>query len=332
MTYRQLGNSSIKASTITFGAWAIGGWMWGGSDQKEALQAIIAGWEMGITSIDTAPIYGQGLSEQIVGEALKTIPRNQLQIFTKCGLRWDLAKGSFNLHSSDNTGNAIDIYRYAGKESIVEECENSLRRLGTDYIDVYQLHWPDPTTPIEESMEALLLLKQQGKVREVGVCNYTAGQMQTAEKIIPLVSAQNPYSMLNRDIEKELIPYCLQQQKAIMAYSPMQRGLLTGKIKPNHVFAAGDTRDGNRFFTAHNIQETQNLLAKLQPIADGHSITLGQLALAWVLHQPGITLALAGARNAAQTKENAKAADIQLNGEELTVVNEYVRDLQLIFN
>lgn len=332
MTYRQLGNSSIKASTITFGAWAIGGWMWGGSDQKEALQAIIAGWEMGITSIDTAPIYGQGLSEQIVGEALKTIPRNQLQIFTKCGLRWDLAKGSFNLHSSDNTGNAIDIYRYAGKESIVEECENSLRRLGTDYIDVYQLHWPDPTTPIEESMEALLLLKQQGKVREVGVCNYTAGQMQTAEKIIPLVSAQNPYSMLNRDIEKELIPYCLQQQKAIMAYSPMQRGLLTGKIKPNHVFAAGDTRDGNRFFTAHNMQETQNLLAKLQPIADGHSITLGQLALAWVLHQPGITLALAGARNAAQTKENAKAADIQLNGEELTVVNEYVRDLQLIFN
>lgn len=332
MTYRQLGNSSIKASSITFGAWAIGGWMWGGSDQKEALQAIIAGWEMGITSIDTAPIYGQGLSEQIVGEALKTIPRNQLQIFTKCGLRWDLAKGSFNLHSSDNTGNAIDIYRYAGKESIVEECENSLRRLGTDYIDVYQLHWPDPTTPIEESMEALLLLKQQGKVREVGVCNYTAGQMQTAEKIIPLVSAQNPYSMLNRDIEKELIPYCLQQQKAIMAYSPMQRGLLTGKIKPNHVFAAGDTRDGNRFFTAHNMQETQNLLAKLQPIADGHSITLGQLALAWVLHQPGITLALAGARNAAQTKENAKAADIQLNGEELTVVNEYVRDLQLNFN
>lgn len=332
MTYRQLGNSSIKASTITFGAWAIGGWMWGGSDQKEALQAIIAGWEMGITSIDTAPIYGQGLSEQIVGEALKTIPRNQLQIFTKCGLRWDLAKGSFNLHSSDNTGNAIDIYRYAGKESIVEECENSLRRLGTDYIDVYQLHWPDPTTPIEESMEALLLLKQQGKVREVGVCNYSAGQMQTAEKIIPLVSAQNPYSMLNRDIEKELIPYCLQQQKAIMAYSPMQRGLLTGKIKPNHVFAAGDTRDGNRFFTAHNMQETQNLLAKLQPIADGHSITLGQLALSWVLHQPGITLALAGARNAAQTKENAKAADIQLNGEELTVVNEYVRDLQLIFN
>jgi aryl-alcohol dehydrogenase-like predicted oxidoreductase len=331
MTYRQLGNSTIQASTITFGAWAIGGWMWGGSDQREALQAIIAGWEAGITSIDTAPIYGQGLSEQIVGEALKIIPRDQMQIFTKCGLRWDLAKGSFNLHSSDNAGNDIDIYRYAGKESIIEECENSLRRLGTDYIDVYQLHWPDPTTPIEESMEALLQLKQQGKVREVGVCNYTAAQMQTAEKIISLVSAQNPFSMLNRDIEKELLPYCIQHQKAVMAYSPMQRGLLTGKIKPDHSFAAGDTRDGNRYFTVHNIQETQNLLAKIQPIADEHSISLGQLALAWTLHQPGITLALAGARNSAQTKENALAADIQLSLQELKVINECLQNIQLIF-
>jgi aryl-alcohol dehydrogenase-like predicted oxidoreductase len=332
MTYRQLGNSSIQASSITFGAWAIGGWMWGGSDQQEALQAIIAGWEAGITSIDTAPIYGQGLSEQIVGEAIKIIPRDQLQIFTKCGLRWDLAKGSFNLHSSDNAGNDIDIYRYAGKESIIEECENSLRRLGTDYIDVYQLHWHDPTTPIEESMEALLLLKQQGKVREVGVCNYNAGQMQTAEKIISLVSAQNPYSMLNRDIEKELIPYCIQHQKAVMAYSPMQRGLLTGKIKPDHVFAAGDTRDGNRFFTVHNIQETKNLLAKIQPIADGHSISLGQLALAWALHQSGITIALAGARNAEQCIENAKAATIQLSSQELTIIEGHLQNLHLIFN
>ncbi len=332
MTYRQLGNSTIQASTITFGAWAIGGWMWGGSDQREALQAILAGWEAGITSIDTAPIYGQGLSEQIVGEALKTIPRDQLQIFTKCGLRWDLAKGSFNLHSSDNAGNDIDIYRYAGKESIIEECENSLRRLGTDYIDVYQLHWHDPTTPIEESMEALLQLKQQGKVREVGVCNYTAAQMQTAEKNISLVSAQNPFSMLNRDIEKELLPYCKQHQKAVMAYSPMQRGLLTGKIKPDHVFAAGDTRNGNRFFTTHNIQETQVMLTNIQPIADGHSISLGQLALAWTLHQPGITIALAGARNAEQCIENAKAATIQLSAQELIIIEGHLQKLHLIFN
>lgn len=332
MKYRTLGNTHIQASCITFGAWAIGGWMWGGADQKEALEAIIAGWEQGITSIDTAPIYGQGLSEQIVGEALKTIPRDQVQIFTKCGLRWDLTKGRFNLHSSDNTGKEIDIYRYAGKESIVEECENSLRRLGTDYIDVYQLHWPDPTTPIEESMEALLQLKQQGKVREVGVCNYTAEQMQTAEKVIPLVSAQNPYSMLNRDIEKALIPYCIEHQKGIMAYSPMQRGLLTGKIKPTHVFAAGDTRNGNKYFTPHNIQETLQLLEKIKPIAEGHGISVGQLALAWTLHQPGITIALAGARNAAQCIENARAGEVQLQPDELAYIKKQLQEMQLIFS
>ena len=332
MTYRQLGNSSIQASTITFGAWAIGGWMWGGADQKEALEAILAGWELGVTSIDTAPIYGQGLSEQIVGEALKSIPRDQVQIFTKCGLRWDLAKGQFNLHSTDNTGKEIDIYRYAGKESIIEECENSLRRLGTDYIDVFQLHWPDPTTPIEESMEALLHLKQQGKVREVGVCNYNAGQMQTAEKIISLVSAQNPFSMLNRDIENDLIPYCIQHQKAVMAYSPMQRGLLTGKIKPTHAFAAGDTRDGNRYFTPHNIQETDRFLEKIKPIANAHGLTLGQLVLAWTLHQPGITIALAGARNATQCRENAHAAEVQLQPDELVFIENQLQETQLIFS
>ncbi|MEI8110865.1 MAG: aldo/keto reductase [Chitinophagia bacterium] len=332
MKYRTLGNSQIQASCITFGAWAIGGWMWGGADQKEALKAIIAGWELGVTSIDTAPIYGQGLSEQIVGEALKSIPRDQVQIFTKCGLRWDLAKGQFNLHSSDNTGKEIDIYRYAGKESILEECENSLRRLGTDYIDLYQLHWPDPTTPIEESMEALLQLKQQGKVREVGVCNYSAEQIEIAEKVIQLATAQNPYSMLNRDIEKTLVPYCISHQKGVMAYSPMQRGLLTGKIKPNHVFAEGDTRNGNRFFSPYNIKETGEFLEKIQPIADAHGITLGQLALAWTLHQPGISIALAGARTAAQCKENAYAAEVQLQDEELQYIENRLSEMQLIFS
>lgn len=332
MKYRTLGNSQIQASCITFGSWAIGGWMWGGADQKEALKAIIAGWELGVTSIDTAPIYGQGLSEQIVGEALKSIPRDQVQIFTKCGLRWDLAKGQFNLHSSDNTGKEIDIYRYAGKESILEECENSLRRLGTDYIDLYQLHWPDPTTPIEESMEALLQLKQQGKVREVGVCNYSVEQIETAEKVIQLATAQNPYSMLNRDIEKTLVPYCISHQKGVMAYSPMQRGLLTGKIKPNHVFAEGDTRNGNRFFSPHNLKETGEFLEKIQPIADAHSITLGQLALAWTLHLPGITIALSGARNAAQCKENAYAAEVQLQDDELLYIENRLSEMQLIFS
>jgi len=206
MEYRQIGQSGIKASAITFGAWAIGGWMWGGADRNEALEAILASYELGVTSIDTAPAYGQGLSEEIVGDALKVIPRDQVQILTKYGLRWDLNKGEFFFNSVDNNGKAITVNRYAGKESVIEECENCLRRLGTDYIDLFQIHWADPTTPIDETMEAVLKLQQDGKIRAAGVCNYTADQMKTAETVLSLASNQVPYSMVFRDIEKDVIP------------------------------------------------------------------------------------------------------------------------------
>ena len=158
MEYRKLGNSDLNVSVITFGAWAAGGWMWGGNDRNGAVKAIRAGYNLGMTSIDTAPIYGQGTSEEIVGEAIKGLPRDKVQILTKYGMRWDLAKGNFDFKSADNSGKSIDIYRYAGKESIIEEVENSLRRLGTDYIDLYQIHWPDLTTPIQETMETVASL------------------------------------------------------------------------------------------------------------------------------------------------------------------------------
>jgi aryl-alcohol dehydrogenase-like predicted oxidoreductase len=153
--YRKLGNSDLEISAVTFGAWAAGGWMWGGTERSEAIDAIRTAFNNGITSIDTAPIYGQGTSEVIVGEAIKIFPRDQVQILTKYGLRWDLKKGVFYFKSTDNNGNPIDIYKLASKESILTECENSLRRLGTDYIDLYQIHWPDPTTPVQETMEAV---------------------------------------------------------------------------------------------------------------------------------------------------------------------------------
>src|SRR5699024_9469494 len=146
------------------------------------------------------------LSEKVVGEAISDIPRDELQILTKFGLRWDLEKGEFQASSKDNQGKDIDIYKYAGKESIIEECENSLQRLGTDYIDLYQIHWPDSTTPIQESMEAVAKLKEQGKIREAAVCNYSADQMKEAEQTISLASNQVPYSMLRRDIEEEVVP------------------------------------------------------------------------------------------------------------------------------
>ena len=176
MEYRQLGESNLKVSAITFGAWAIGGWMWGGAERKDALEAIRVSIDHGVTSIDTAPIYGQGLSEEIVGEAIKGQQRDQLQILTKFGMRWDLDKGTLAFKSKDNSGKDIDIYKYAGKESVIQECDDSLKRLGTDYIDLLQIHWADVTTPIEETYEAVLRLKEQGKIREAGVCNYNVEQ------------------------------------------------------------------------------------------------------------------------------------------------------------
>src|SRR6266536_634728 len=171
MEYRQLGESEVKASVITFGAWAIGGWMWGGADRKEAIGAIKASHDHGVTSIDTAPAYGQGLSEEIVAEAIQDIPRDRIQILTKFGLRWDVKQGTF-FFKSRSDGVEIEMYKLASKESIVKECEDSLRRLKTDYIDLYQIHWHDVTTPVHDTMEAVLQLQEQGKIREIGVCNY----------------------------------------------------------------------------------------------------------------------------------------------------------------
>jgi len=237
MEYREIGQSGIQASAITFGAWAIGGWMWGGTDRKQALEAILASYENGVTTIDTAPVYGQGLSEEILGEALKKLPRDKVQVLTKFGLRWDIGhEGSHHFSLEDSDGNMQDVQRYARKESVVLECENCLRRLGTDYIDLFQLHWPDPTTPIEETMEAVLQLQQQGKIRAAGVSNYSVEQMKTAETILTIESNQVPYSMVLRDIEKDIVPYCIENKKAVIVYSPLQRGLLTGKIKPGHIF------------------------------------------------------------------------------------------------
>ena len=331
MEYRQIGESSIQASAISFGAWAIGGWMWGGANRKEALEAILAAYELGVTTFDTAPVYGQGLSEEIVGEALKNLSRDKVQILTKYGLRWDITKGQHYFSSKDNNGQALEVYRYAGKESVIWECEQCLRRLGTDYIDLFQIHWADPTTPIEETMEAVLQLQKQGKIRAAGVCNYTADQMKIAETVLPLASNQVPYSMIFKDIEKEAIPYCIENKKAVIAYSPLHRGILTGKIKPGHIFNDGDTREGNRFYTNDNIIRTNIFLDKLRPLATDKNISLSQLVIAWTLVQPGITIALVGARNAEQAIQNAKAAEVFLSSEELSMINDSLRKLELKF-
>ena len=324
MEYRNIGDSEINASVIAFGAWAAGGWMWGSTDRKDAVEAIVAAYEVGVTTIDTAPIYGQGASEEIVGEALKDIPRDKTQILTKYGMRWDLEKGDFAFHSKKNNGEEIEIYKYAGKESIIYECEQSLKRLGTDYIDLYQIHWPDSTTPLEETFEAVVQLMEQGKVRYAGVCNYNAQLMAEAEKTVPLVSNQIPFSMVNRGVEEETIPYCIKHNKAVLAYSPLERGLLTGKIKPGYEFQEGDHRASHPHFQPYFIERTNVLLERIKPLADDKGVTLAQLVLRWTIERPGITIALVGARNAHQSVQNAKAMDFNISQEEIDFINAVV--------
>ena len=330
MEYRQLGETNIKLSAITFGAWAIGGWMWGGTERKDALNAIRTSFDHGVTSIDTAPVYGQGLSEEIVGEALKLLPREKVQILTKFGMRWDDTKGSFAFHSQDNSGKQIDIYKYAAKESVIKECENCLKRLGTDYIDLFQIHWPDITTPISETMEALHMLLDAGKILSAGVCNYNAAQMREAEQTFSLASNQVPYSMLERTIESELVLYCIENHKSILAYSPLQRGILTGKIKSGHQFASGDHRPNTKFYKPENIDRTNLFLEKINPLAKEKNVLLSQLVIRWTIEQPGITVALVGARNSAQAKENAEAIFVKLSTEEIAFINNALNELELV--
>lgn len=334
MKYNKLGDSDIQVSAITFGAWAIGGWMWGGADKKEALAAINSAFDLGITTIDTAPVYGFGVSEEIVGEALKG-KRHQTQILTKYGMRWDIKEGKENIgseimKSQDNEGKDIDIYRHSSKESVILECERSLKRLKTDYIDLYQIHWPDIATPINETMEAVEILLQQGKIRASGVCNYSAEQMQTAEKTVKQATNQVPYSMVERKIEAELVPYCVAHNKGILAYSPLQRGILTGKITDDYQFEEGDHRPNTLPFKPHNRKTINAFLQKIKPIADGYGITLGQLVINWTIQQPAVVSALVGARNPQQVSENARAVEFMLTKDELSLINDLLADVKMV--
>jgi aryl-alcohol dehydrogenase-like predicted oxidoreductase len=283
---------------------------------------------MGISTLDTAPIYGFGLSEELVGEALKG-KRHQAQILTKYGMRWEGNQGQFGFKSQFNDGTPVDIYKYAGKESVIKECEDSLRRLRTDYIELYQIHWPDSTTPIEETMEAVAQLLKQGKIRASGVCNYSAEQMQTAENVVKQVTNQVPYSMVERNIEKDVTPYCVETGKGILAYSPLQRGLLTGKITDDYRFEKDDHRPNTVFFKPQNRRQINAMLDQLRPMAEQHGATLAQLVINWTIQQPAVVAALVGARNARQVDENAKALDFMLDAGEIQQINDLLSEIKL---
>ena len=328
MKLNQLGKSNLKVTEIAFGAWAAGGWMWGGTDYHQSVKAIKKAIDLGMTSIDTAPAYGFGLSEEIVGEAIKG-KRDKVQILTKYGLRWDTTKGKFFFPSESNDGKPVNMHKFASKESVINECEQSLKRLGVDYIDLYQIHWSDPTTPIEETMEAIDQLLKQGKIKASGVCNFTVEDMKKADSVVPLTSNQVPYSMVKRDIEKEIVPFCEKKNIGILAYSPLQRGVLTGKIKEDYKFNEGDTRANLPYYKLGNLVSINDFLEQIKPIANDRNITLTQLVINWTLMQPGISCVLVGARSPKQVEENVKAAEFRLSDEEISKINTELNKLEL---
>jgi len=335
MQYRPLGNSGINASVVAVGAWAMGGWMWGGTSEQDSINAINAAIDEGVNFIDTAPIYGFGTSEQIVGQAIKG-KRDQVVIATKCGMvcRSDVGDFKFNATSrgADPDGH-VQIRIYQGRDSIRQEVEESLKRLDTDYIDLLQTHWQDSTTPIQETMETLLALKDEGKIRAIGASNAEVSHLKKYLEVGQLDSDQERYSMLDRGPEKEQLPFCDENNIAVLAYSPLARGLLTGKMTPEREFNPGDVRIGDPRFSVENRRRVTAMLDEIKPIADNHNISMVQLVTAWTLAQRGLTHTLCGMRNVEQAKENAGAGHVELEQQEIdcitSVLEQYIEIRQI---
>jgi methylglyoxal reductase len=317
---RPLGPTGLKIHPVITGTFAIGGWWWGPTRDTESIEAIRAALDAGAGAIDTAPVYGFGHAESVVGQAIKG-RRNEVTLMTKVGLRWDGQGTPF--FPATHKGKSLQISCDLRPASIKAECDTSLQRLGVDTVDLYQCHWPDAETPIADSMGALLDLKAAGKIRAIGVSNFSVEQMKTAQAAlgdVPLASAQPHYSLLNRRIEKNLVPHCLGNDVGIIGYRPMEQGLMTGKMTPERQFPAGDERASQPLFSVENRTAIQSALQQIRYIADTHQLSMAQLCVAWVLHQPGISGAICGARTAHQASENAKAAQVCLGPEALQAI------------
>ncbi|MBB3319400.1 aryl-alcohol dehydrogenase-like predicted oxidoreductase [Rhizobium sp. BK181] len=312
---REIGRSGVRASAVGLGTWAIGGWMWGGTDEAQSIAAIHASLDAGVTLIDTAPAYGLGRSEEIVGKAL-TRRRDKAVIATKCGLVWHTQKGK---HFFDQDGKPV--HRYLGRDSIIHEVEESLRRLGTDHIDLYITHWQDVTTPIEETVRALEELKSAGKIRAIGASNVDKAGLQQYVQTGSLDAIQERFSMIDREIEADLLPLTVQSGISTLSYSSLALGLLSGTIGPDRIFAGDDQRKGNPRFSVANRQKAKAFSDAIGPIAERHAASVAQLVIAWTLSQPGVTFALCGARNPAQALDNARAGTLRLSADDLSAID-----------
>lgn len=315
MLQRKFGRTGIGCSAIGLGTWAIGGAMWGGADDAASRRAIAASLDAGITLIDTAPGYGLGHAETLVGEVIRG-RRDQVVLATKCGLNWHHGRGPYFFEQY-----GAKVHRYLGREGIEHELEESLRRLGTDRIDIYITHWQDPTTPIEETVETLLRLKEAGKIRAIGASNLAPGELSRYIATGGLDAIQERYSLIDRGLERSLLPAAVAAGVAAMAYSPMAMGLLTGGITPERRFDGDDIRRDNPRFSVANRQAVRDFAAALGDIMAAHAITLGQLVIAWTLRQPGIDVVLCGARDPGQALQNARAGAVSLNAAELAAID-----------
>ena len=327
MEKRPLGNSELDVPVVIFGAWAIGGWWWGGTDDARAINAIRAGIDAGVTAIDTAPIYGCGHSEDVVGQAVRG-RRDEVQLLTKVGLRWDDPRGAHFFDTTHpGTGKPVSVMRNLRPDSIKLEVERSCERMGVDCLDLVQCHWPDPSTPVEESVGALADLVDAGVVKAIGVSNFDVPLLERAQAELlrrghVLASHQPRYSLLDRSIELKVLPWTRGHKVGTLAYSPLAQGLLTGKVGPDRTFAEGDGRADLPLFRVDSRRDIAAANLKAAEIARTHDCTLAQLALAWCLNQPGVTAVLAGARTASQVVENAGASGIVLSLQESTMLAE----------
>lgn len=317
MQTRKLGHTDLKLTTVGLGTWAIGGpwqWGWGPQDDDEAIAAILASLDAGINWIDTAAVYGLGHSEELVGQALKQTGKKPI-IATKCSLLWNEKKEKVSCLKA---------------ESIRQECHDSLKRLGIDTIDLYQIHWPEPEEDIEQAWEEMAKLKKEGKIRYLGASNFSVEQLERVGKIHPVASLQPPYSMLHRQVEDELLAYCADNDIGVVAYSPMQRGLLTGKFSPERLagLPLDDHRRRSPDFHEPQFTATLKLVEQLRPIAERNSRTLAQLSISWVLRRPEVTSAIVGARRPEQILETAPASDWDLNEEDIERIEQLLAERQ----
>jgi aryl-alcohol dehydrogenase-like predicted oxidoreductase len=312
---RILGNSDLKLTPIGFGAWAIGGgnweFSWGPQDDGESIAAIHRALDLGINWIDTAAIYGLGHSEEVVCRALKSHSGPKPLVFTKCSMRWHPDRS---------------IYRSLKAGSLAGELEGSLRRLGVETIDLYQIHWPDPEEELEEGWETLGRFRKQGKVRWIGVSNFSVEQMQRVQQIAPITSLQPPYSMLRRAIEEEVLPFAEDNGIGVINYSPMVSGLLTGAMTAERVatLPKDDWRRRGIEFTQPRLGRNLRLVELLREIGNGHGVGPGVVAVAWTLHHPAITAAIVGGRSGQQVEGLAPALDFRLSQDEYTWINAFL--------